>query len=236
MLRVVTWNVGYFAAVENKNVKDLDIPDIAEMLVSVSPDIVVLQELGAKNQAEALAEILGPNWKSFSVNTGHGKQVVSILTHLDFESEEDFECGGRFAKGISVRWDNGKSIYVFGIHSPHPSRSISANLESIKCAVAHTKNRHEDIRILTGDMNFNFDTDSSNELYREILEFFGDSTKGIGETYYAHTRIDHMFHFPKNLEVLDAGTGIKDIELRFAPVPGFRDHRPIIVSYTIGSE
>ena len=56
---------------------------------------------------------------------------------------------------------------------------------------------------------------------------------GIGETYYAHTRIDHIFHNPKTLKVLENKSGLIDISPRMAGVPGFRDHRPIVVTYDL---
>ena len=97
--------------------------------------------------------------------------------------------------------------------------------------------RDEPVRIISGDLNYNFDPDKNGfgtqSLYDEITEVVSDSTAAIGETYYGHTRIDHVFHFPKELGVVREASGMIDLSLRFAKVPGFRDHRPIVITYDL---
>ena len=79
----------------------------------------------------------------------------------------------------------------------------------------------------------NFDPDAAKPIYQDIVSDHGDGTLAIGETYYAHTRIDHVFHYPKDLPILQAESGLVDLETHLASVPGFRDHRPIVVSYDL---
>jgi hypothetical protein len=97
--------------------------------------------------------------------------------------------------------------------------------------------RDEPVRIIAGDFNYNFDPDGNGfgnqALYGQITEVVSDSTAAIGETYYGHTRIDHVFHFPKELGVVTGASGMIDLPLRFAQVPGFRDHRPIVITYDL---
>lgn len=232
--RVVTWNVGYFSVVENKNARDVDLKPIAEMIREMRADVVILQELGSLEQPEVILRELGKPWRAYSVKTGHGEQVLSILTGRKVRGTEEYECGGRKVKALSVVSRNGKSVHVIGVHSPHPARGIGDNVENIRCVLSHAMQRHEEVGIVAGDMNYNFDPqDEESILYGEILESFGDATRSLGETYYAHTRIDHIFHYPRNLPVVEHGSGILDLPLRFARVPGFRDHRPIVVTYDL---
>ena len=233
-LRVVTWNVGYFAFVKNKNMRDTDLQEVTSILKKTSPDVIVLQELGDLEQPDYIADKLGPEWNVYSCKTGHGSQVVAILTKLTVLKEEQIECGGRKTIGLSALDPEGRTLYILGIHAPHPARGIEENLDSIQCALSYTNSRDEDIAIVAGDFNYNFDVGNQGEYYSEILNNFVDSTANIGETYYAHTRIDHMFHKPSNLKVLIEESGIIDLSVRFSNVPGFRDHRPIVVTFSLG--
>lgn len=232
--RVATWNVGYFSVVENKNVRAMDLKPIAETIQEIHADVVILQELGSLEHPKVILQVLGNDWRAYSVETGHGTQVLSIFTRSKVRETSEFECGGRKVKALSLVSGSGMSIYMIGVHAPHPARGMSDNIENIRCALSHAMDRDEEIRIIAGDMNYNFDPqDKEGLLYREILESFGDATKSLGETYYAHTRIDHIFHYPKNLPLVEHGSGVLDLPLRFAKVPGFRDHRPIVVTYDL---
>ena len=231
-LRIVTWNVGYFTFVKNKNMRNTDLQEVSLILKEASPDVIVLQELGDLKQPTYIADKLGPEWSAYSCKTGLGSQVISVLTKLAVLKEEQIECGGRKTIGLSLIDSEGRTLYVSGIHAPHPVRGIEENFESIQCAFSQVDSRDEDISILVGD--FNYDFDINEDYYSEILNDFGDSTVSIGETYYAHTRIDYMFHKPSSLKVLTEESGIIDLDMRFANVPGFRDHRPIVVTYSLG--
>ena len=213
--------------------RDTDLREVTNILKKASADVIVLQELGDLKQPDYIADKLGPEWNAYSCETGHGSQVISVLTKLTILKEEQIECGGRKTVGLSVIDPKGRTLYVLGIHAPHPARSIEKNFESIQCALSHANSRDGDISIVVGDFNYNFDTESKGEYYFEILEGFEDSTASIGETYYAHTRIDHIFNKPLNLKVLTEESGIIDLGIRFANVPGFRDHRPIVVTYSL---
>ncbi|MEM7386146.1 MAG: hypothetical protein AAF514_14490, partial [Verrucomicrobiota bacterium] len=83
-----------------------------------------------------------------------------------------------------------------GQAAPRAARGVSENYESITSSIEHVRGRMEEVRLVGGDLNHNFDGDASGELYTSILADFGDGTVSIGETYYAHTRIDHVFHYP----------------------------------------
>lgn len=231
-LRLATWNVGYFAATNNKNLRDVDIARIVEILDGITADAVVLQELSSMKQADAIASGLGENWQAYSVETGHQGQILAVLSDLPCEKVYSDEAGGRNMIGVSLGNNTEEQIFILGVHSPHPARGMSDTIDNIRGAVAMVSNRDEPIRIIAGDMNYNFDADNaSGPLYEEITDVLSDSTETIGETYYAHTRIDHVFHYPETLEVVEESSGMIDLPMRFANVPGFRDHRPIVVTY-----
>lgn len=232
-LRVATWNVGYFAATSNKNLRDVDIERVANTINTIQPDVIVLQELGKVEQADAIIKQLNGQWWHHAIKTGHGEQAIAILSGIEIVDIESFENGGRMGLGATLTTTQGKDIYLVGVHSPHPARGIKENKNSITQSLQHADKQSQSIRIITGDMNYNFDPETEDDFYQEITETYGDGTIQLGETYYAHTRIDHMFHYPKDLKVDLGQSGIVDLPIRFTKVPGFRDHRPIVVTYEL---
>ena len=76
-LRVITWNVGYFSVVKDKNIRRVDLKSISELISKVDADVIILQELGATNQAEDVVNDLKGNWNAYSTLTGHGNQTLA---------------------------------------------------------------------------------------------------------------------------------------------------------------
>ena len=111
-LRVVTWNVGYFALSSDKNMRDLDQENVVSILRDCDANVVILQELATSTQANVIAEALNAGWQAYSVATGHGNQVLSVLTTLPVIAEEDVLCGGRHAKGLTLRLPSQETCYV----------------------------------------------------------------------------------------------------------------------------
>lgn len=237
-LRLVTWNVGYFAPAKNKNARDLDLERIAGVLKPLMSQVIVLQELNSVDQAEAIARELGSNWCALSVETGH-QQTLAVLSNLSGAKVESKTAGGRSMIGVSFQGEDDRDVFILGVHSPHPARGMEDTVANIKGAVSWMSERNEPIRIMAGDLNYNFDPDLTREdgdaLYSEVMSFLSDGTISIGETYYAHTRIDHVFHHPREMNVVEENSGMVDLAMRFAKVPGWRDHRPIVTTYEIGS-
>ena len=104
-----------------------------------------------------------------------------------------------------------------------------------RTALSWARERPEDIRVLAGDLNWHFprpngDAAGRDDLYREIRSFCADSTAAIGPSFYAHTRIDHVFHAPADLPLVASGCGMIDPPNRWARAAGWRDHRPIVVT------
>lgn len=238
-LRLVTWNVGYFAPAKNKNARDVDIGKIAGVLKPLAAQVIVLQELGSMEQADEIAWKLGSDWRSLSVETGHHGQILAVLTRLAGGKMEKRQAGGRSMIGVSLNGEDDRDIFVLGVHSPHPGRGMRDTVDNIKGAVSWMTERNEPIRIMAGDLNYNFDPDLSGDeqdsLYSELVDVLADSTTSVGETYYAHTRIDHVFHHPTGLKVVEENSGMVDLPMRFAKVPGWRDHRPVVASYEVAN-
>ena len=236
-LRLVTWNVGYFAPAKNKNARDFDIERIAGVLKPLTAQVIVLQELNSMQQAEAIARELGSDWCALSVETGH-QQTLAVLSRLPGAKAESKTAGGRSMIGVSFQGEDDRDVFILGVHSPHPARGMEDTVDNIKGAVTWMSERNEPIRIMAGDLNYNFDPDlkeEGNALYSEVMSALSDGTVSIGETYYAHTRIDHVFHHPQEMKVVEENSGMVDLSTRFAKVPGWRDHRPIVTTYQLGS-
>ena len=80
--RLVTWNVGYFAPITDKNLRDVDLTRIIEVLREVSAEVVILQELRSFKQASEIAKGLGRDWHTHYVKTGNHEQVLAVLSKL----------------------------------------------------------------------------------------------------------------------------------------------------------
>jgi len=235
--RLVTWNVGYFALTNDKNARDVDISRISEVLKDISADVAVVQELRSLKQADMIAQLLGDAWHAHAVKTGHGEQVLAVFSKLSDNAVDVHEGGGRKLIGLSLCDDRGRRLYIVAVHSPHPGRGMPETIANIRSAISLLMSRDESVRIMAGDFNYNFDPDGNgfgdSALYEEITKAAADSSAEIGETYYGHTRIDHVFHFPKKMKVVPEASGMVDLSPRFANVPGFRDHRPVVVTYDL---
>lgn len=89
-IRVMTWNVGYFAVARNKNLRDVDAEPIVALIAETDSDFVVLQELSNTDQAKVIAEALGNRWSDYSAETGHGNQTLSVLSkYSNLDSIDD---------------------------------------------------------------------------------------------------------------------------------------------------
>jgi endonuclease/exonuclease/phosphatase family metal-dependent hydrolase len=232
--RVVTWNVGYFSPVPVKSAQSSDTGPIIDVLRKTFSHVVILQELGSARQADQIAHSLGDDWMAYTVPSGIRGQFLSALTCLPTESIKVKQAGGKKMLGMSVRFKS-QSMFVLALHAPHPVRGPLRTRRYIRLATEWARGRTEDFVLLAGDLNYHFALPGkprgmTNKLYDEIQSDFADSTASIGPTFYARTRIDHVFHSPKNLSVVLDGTGVMALPLRFGSRPGWRDHRPIVVT------
>ncbi len=233
--RVMTWNVGYFALSSDKNLRDLDLEQIARIIEDSDVQAVVLQEVSSPEQMNEVARSLGSNWSAHSVDTGHQGQILAILTSLPPGELREAQAGGRGILGLEIQHPSGKEIFLTGVHSPHPARGKKKTVSSIEESFAFTQAQDSDILMFAGDLNYQFQEDNTDpeNLYVNITEEMADSTKALGSTYYFGFRIDHIFHSPKELGVIQEESGMIDLEFRLGRVPGFRDHRPIVVTYDL---
>lgn len=232
-LRIVTWNVGYFTPLRVKSAPADDSVSIVAVLRHTRAHLVVLQELGSSQQANAIAKALGDEWEARSVEAGHPSQFLAALAVFPIESAEVRKAGGKNMLGVRLRAPGGNDIFLLGLHAPHPGRGRNDTADYIRTGVSWAQERSESVRILAGDFNRHFSVKAGTEgqgLYHELSALCVDSTAGIGATYYARLRIDYVFHAPKTLAVVAPDTGLVDLPLRFSSVPGWRDHRPIVVT------
>lgn len=234
-LRIVTWNVGYFSAQRIKAARPSDTDAIVAVLRQTNAHLIALEELGSKEQTDEIARGLGGDWNAHSTATGHPGQFLGALSRLPVSSTEQREAGGKKMLGLSVQLGGGRRAFFLSMHAPLPLGGKAKALDYIRTGVAWTRDRPEEIRVLAGDLNWNFpppkgDAVETDELYREIRAFSADGTAPIGLTFYAHTRIDHVFYTPSNLPLVASGCGIINPQDRYARAPGWRDHRPVVVT------
>jgi len=232
-LRVMTWNVGYFAITPNKNMRDVDVPVVSEIIQQSGAQVVFLQELGSKAQADAIAATLGAPWHSTAYETGHAGQVIATLSVFPILAHQALTCGDRQAVGVTLQLPAQRPCYTLNLHAPHPVRGIELNAQSIRTALHHTQQQPAAVKLVGGDWNYDFEMRADDPLHALAQAQFADSTYDLGRTYYARTRIDHLFHTPQTLTVQPASSGMGVPPARYALVPGVRDHRPIIVSYAV---
>ncbi len=233
--RVMTWNVGYFAISQNKNLRDLDLDTIARIIRESHAQAVVLQEVSSREQMETVAKALGTDWTVHTVETGHQGQVLAILTSLPLNEFHEAQAGGRGILGLELIHPSGKDIFLTGVHSPHPVRGQEKTRSSIRESYQFTREREADLRMFAGDLNYQFEETSTDpeSLYLTLTEEMADSTRDLGSTYYMGFRIDHIFHGPKEVQVKTEESGMIDLDFRLGRVPGFRDHRPIVVTFDL---
>ena len=235
-LRIVTWNVGYFTPLKVKSARASDTDAIVKVLYRIDAHLIVLQELGSKEQAIRIAKALGDGWKARSIATGPPGQFLGVLAVLPILDVAVKEAGGKYMLGIRLQASGEQDIFLLALHAPHPGRGRPETVEYILAGIAWARDRSEQIIILAGDLNYHFSTEAdidTQELYGEFRTICADSTAGIGPTYYARVRIDHVFHAPKTLSVVASGTGLVDTPPRLPRVPGWRDHRPVVVTLSL---
>ena len=97
-LRLVTWNVGYFALASDKNMRDVDLSRVSDIIKTTQAQVVVLQELGDGEQVHRIARQLGDGWHSHALATGHGEQVNGLLSVFPIAMSEEVVCGTRLAQ------------------------------------------------------------------------------------------------------------------------------------------
>lgn len=234
-LRIVTWNVGYLAARRNKAARLDDTDAIVAVLRQTNAHLISLQELGSSEQIDEVARGLEGDWSTYCTAAGHPGQFLGALSRLPVSGTEEREAGGKKMLGLCLQLAEGRRAFFLSLHAPSPTWGKAKTLEYIRAGVAWARDRPEEIRVMAGDLNWHFPrlddgAGETDDLYREIRSFCADSTAAIGPSFYAHTRIDHVFHAPESLPLVASGSGMMDPANRYARTPGWRDHRPIVVT------
>jgi len=148
---------------------------------------------------------------------------------------EQKEASGKKMLGMHAQLADGRRIFFLALHAPTPVRGKAKTLEYIRTGVTWMRGQPEVIRIMAGDFNWHFpwpndDAAEADDLYREIRSFCADSTAIIGPSFYAHRRIDYIFHAPEALPLVATGCGMINPPNRYTGAPGWRDHRPIVAT------
>jgi len=246
-LRVMTWNVGYFTPLPDKNMREVDCQSAASLIVKSEAQVVVLQELGSLKMGEMIAEQVQKDskkgWRFTGVKTGLGNQVIGVVTCFEVKETTGLIAGKRKMLGVKLRDDRGGDFMVVGLHAPHPIRRGKDNTFSyVKAGFELAKREGEGRSLVIGDLNVDFDVEGGEvaDFYKELLVGFEDVTAGLGETYYMGKRLDYVFS-EKALgwQSLYGDSGMIDLGddwPSFWAVPGPRDHRPVVLTFLLSGE
>jgi len=237
-LRVMTWNVGYFTVVSDKNMRKKDYELVADIVLKSESQVVILQEVGSMEMGHLIAsqcgEFSNDEWSFAGVKTGLGNQVLGVLTQMKINRHDVKEAGEKKVVGFDLK-GGGIGLYVVGVHAPHPIRRGEENtIAAIEAAFDLAREKGGGQSLVMGDLNWDFDEESQAELYANLQEDFVDETKEIGETYYAGKRLDYVFRKKTTSWTMKMeASGMMELSSGTInpSVPGFRDHWPVVVAF-----
>lgn len=201
-LRVVTWNVGGRAAPTGQPMQDDWIPNIAETILKLSPDVVLLQEVASRGQLDDLLSALGGTWRG--TVTARGDRRVGVL----------YDRGE--IRLPSTFWRRGQTNVALVYESPdHPALAIVAVHADAYSAKRRNKElgraldllmsmRGAEARLFAGDLNLDLDLDKRRDLfsdnehldvetYNYITNQLFDAGVGRGSTAEPDRRLDYIF-------------------------------------------
>ena len=227
-LRVVTWNVGGAGGAAGRPLDDADVPAVAAALRELSPDLVVLQEVGSRGQVHRLVEALGDGgWRSV-LGRGGGRRLAAVSRGGNLDT---FWTGDRDVLGLTLDLDRFAAIAVVGVHAD--AWSSSDRNATVGAAVDLLLERSAPGgRLLLGDLNLDVDVDKRRDLFSDDahldVETYNyaatrlvDTTRGTGATAEPDRRLDYVFA-DRRLRAV-AGGAWKGRRV------GAMDHDPVVV-------
>lgn len=231
-IRVLCYNIHYGQGTDGV----YDIPRLADVIRSVKPDLVALQEVdvgvqrsGRVHEAQRLAELTG-----MAVRYGptqhyqgglFGNAVLSRLPILDVvihplpytESSAERTTYPRGAIAVTVKGPHGKPLRFISTHFQH-------NVPEDRLAEAKAINKlfaaGDDMpTILAGDMNATPDSEPIAELLRHWTNATDEAATPTAPATKPRSRIDYVFYRP--------AADFSLIESKVIPEAVASDHRPV---------
>lgn len=202
-LRVLTWNIGrlHLGARLNRWL-GLDsraaagaLPHVAEVVGRSGADVVALQELADREQAERLARLLGPGWSAYAAEREACDRRVALLVRgaLGPSYATVDTAGGRTMATAQVR-AGGAGWAIASVHTdPFDGEVRQAQLR----AAAAWARAQGGTALLAGDLNLDphdplVPQPRDEATYRELARELSDLGALAGPTALARRRIDYV--------------------------------------------
>ena len=206
VVRILTYNIFHGETLNH----DFDIELIAEVIKSVSPDIVALQEVDYKTRRARgmdLVTRLGYLTGMLSLfgramEYDGGEYGEGILSRYSFRSTRNnplpYSPGNepRAALEILVRLPSGEEIVFIGTHLDH-TRDPKDRIAQAKHLNKLFKRRKKPI-ILAGDLNAAPDSEPMRILTRFWIDASAQSPEPTFPSSHPRRRIDYVLFYPEN--------------------------------------
>lgn len=227
VIRVVTWNVGGTDGDGGRPLSAPLVDHVADVLAGLDPDVVVLQELADRDQADRMLRELGWREGDAEVTFGGGRRVA-VLTR-EGRLRQTSAPGHRGTTLVCRR--TGRGVVDLTIGAVHASAWSSEDRNAHVGEIAARLEQEPGRVILAGDLNLDLDLDKrgdlfSDDAYRDVETYnyvaarFTDAARGRGSTAEPDRRLDYVF-VRGALTVIAAGP-VKD--RRVADM----DHDPVV--------
>lgn len=222
-LRVLTWNIGRIHLRWDSRASDKDLDYVADVVRTVKPHIVALQEIRDPKQLGRLVTKLGSRWQARLSEDIYDRRAA-LLIRLDGRFYALPTSSGRTAQGAVLRLPGGRQVTVASLHLD--AFNATRRLEQAEEIIASVRRLgHRDV-VLAGD--FNCDAASARRgsadqrLYSLLTGTFVDAAKEAGSTTLGAQRLDYVFYAIGSARLYDAKV------LRTKRV-GSMDHYPVVV-------
>ena len=245
-LDVITWNLEWFPKHENT------ISYVSDFILSLSPDIIALQEISDQYSFEYLIESLGEGWVGYRDNTDYQELAYIInLNQIDLVEqpytildEYEYYFAYRPPYVLNIEF-NGKTFFIIDIHLKCCDGSESRRMASAQYLKNYVDIYHDDDNIIIlGDFNdeltdpinqnvfLNFLNDSVNYFFTDLYIAEGPSSNWSFPNWPSH--LDHIL---VSNEVLDFNIETNTLKLDDYMIGGWQkydnyisDHRPVGIS------
>tara|TARA_B000000475_G_scaffold261670_1_gene246521 strand:- start:338 stop:1204 length:867 start_codon:yes stop_codon:yes gene_type:complete len=242
-LDIITWNIEWFPKHENT------ISYVSDFILTLSPDIVALQEISDQYSFDFLIESLGEGWVGFRDNTDY--QELSYIINLDqinlveqpytILDEHEYYFAYRPPYVLNIEFNN-QIFFIIDIHLKCCDGSENRRMASAQYLKNYVDMYHDDDNvIILGDFNDEL-TDPPNE--NVFLNFLNDSVnyfftdlyiaEGSSNNWSFPNWPSHLDHILVTNEVLDFDIITNTIKLDNYMIGGWNkydnyisDHRPV---------
>ncbi|WP_372366712.1 endonuclease/exonuclease/phosphatase family protein [Candidatus Uabimicrobium sp. HlEnr_7] len=225
-LRVITWNVGGSSGEKGNALRYEFIPRIVNTIKSLQPDIIFLQELVGRHQAESISYQLR-GWR-FIVAKGSNRQTAIFFKNGFIRNAQSIPAEPRHFV-ICDYYHKKRVVSLLGLHAS--AYSAKRRNTVIGYATDTLRQKKTKYKILAGDLNVDIGLDKRHDLfsdneqldvetYNYAAKFFKDTTLLTGNTAEPDRRLDYIF---ASGFVVKRGGPILNVKT------GDMDHHPVVV-------